>query len=88
MQTFDLCAAQGGPSHLSPAAAGGGIGRGGTPVVGALQQGEAATASPAPFTGYGTAPSSQVPPPRPANTATGVQMTALYKTQEYCFLLV
>ena len=63
---------QGVPSHLSPAAAGGGIGRGGTPVVGALHQGEAGTASPAPFTGYGTAPNSQMPPPRPANTATGV----------------
>lgn len=41
---------QGGPSNLSPAA-GGGIGRGGTPVVGGYQG--APGASPAPFSGYG-----------------------------------
>lgn len=80
---------QGGPSHLSPAAAGGGIGRGGTPVVGGpLHQGEATTASPAPFTGYGTAASSQMPPPRPANTATGVLLTVLYTMQAHSFLLM
>ncbi|KAL3153723.1 hypothetical protein ABBQ32_013317 [Trebouxia sp. C0010 RCD-2024] len=63
--------AQGGPSNLSPAAAGGGIGRGGTPVVGALRQGEPGPASPAPFSGYGPGVTSTPQLGRPVNTATG-----------------
>lgn len=74
---------QGGPSHLSPAAAGGGIGRGGTPVIGAPHQGEAGTASPAPFTGYGTAPSPQMPPSRPA-TGVHIWLACMRRHLAYC----
>ncbi|KAA6422373.1 MAG: clathrin assembly factor [Trebouxia sp. A1-2] len=52
---------QGAQSNLSPAAAGaGGIGRGGTPVVGSYRQGEAPASSPAPFSGFGPTAGSQM----------------------------
>ena len=73
---------QGGPSHLSPAAAGGGIGRGGTPVISALHQGEAGAASPAPFAGHGPGVTSSPQMAHcPFNTGTGVQMLS------YCHLV-
>lgn len=77
---------QGGPSHLSPAAAGGGIGRGGTPVIGALQQGEAGTASPAPFTGYTSSP--QMPPSRPAATGVHFWLAFMLRRLAYCYRVV
>lgn len=77
---FDMLVPQGGPSNLSPAAAGGGIGRGGTPVVGAPHQGEPGAASPAPFSGYGPAVTSTPQLGRPVSTATGAQWFMTFLT--------
>lgn len=65
---------QGAQSNLSPAAAGaGGIGRGGTPVVGTYRQGEASSASsPAPFSGFGPTAGSQMT----NNPGTGMSVAA------------
>ncbi len=57
----NFCCQQAAQSNLSPAAAGaGGIGRGGTPVVGSYGQGEAPASSPAPFSGFGPTAGSQM----------------------------
>ena len=47
-------------SNLSPAPGAGGIGRGGTPIVGSYTQGEAPASSPAPFSGFGPTAGSQM----------------------------
>ncbi len=56
----DCCCQQAAQSNLSPAAGAGGIGRGGTPVVGSYRQGEAPASSPAPFSGFGPTAGSQM----------------------------